>query len=144
MNGIFLSNSTQNLQSVYPPELVTRLQQTAGADPRFYTKADVLSQPCQFCQTRFIFSTWGMPRFTEEELAAYFPRLEAVFYAAGSVQPFAKPFLNRGVRIFSAWVANAVPVAEFTLAQILLANKGYFSAAPLMTPRATPLPPGRS
>jgi phosphoglycerate dehydrogenase-like enzyme len=26
----------------------------------------------------------------------------------------------------SAWAANAVPVAEFTLGQILLANKGYF------------------
>ena len=31
-----------------------------------------------------------------------------------------------GVKVFSAWAANAVPVAEFTVAQIILANKGYF------------------
>ena len=29
-----------------------------------------------------------------------------------------------GVTVVSAWAANAVPVAEYTLAQILLANKG--------------------
>ncbi|MBR5519890.1 MAG: glycerate dehydrogenase, partial [Clostridia bacterium] len=32
-----------------------------------------------------------------------------------------------GVRIFSAWTANAVPVAEYTAAQIILANKGFFA-----------------
>ena len=45
------------------------------------------------------------------------------------MQAFAKPFLNCGVRIFSAWAANAVPVAEFAVAQIILANTGYFQAA---------------
>jgi phosphoglycerate dehydrogenase-like enzyme len=36
--------------------------------------------------------------------------------------------LANGVRIVSGWAANAVPVAEFTLAQIILANKGFFHA----------------
>jgi len=43
------------------------------------------------------------------------------------VQAFARPFLERGITVVSAWAANAVPVAEFTLAQILLATKGYFA-----------------
>jgi Phosphoglycerate dehydrogenase and related dehydrogenases len=77
-------------------------------------------------QTQVVFSTWGMPTLTTEQIAR-FPRLEAVFYAAGSVQGFAAPFLERGVAVYSAWQANAVPVAEFTLAQILLACKGYFA-----------------
>ncbi len=68
-----------------------------------------------------------MPALAEEEIARFFPKLKAVFYAAGTVQGFARPFLNRGIRIFSAWGANAVPVAEFTVSQILLANKGFFS-----------------
>ncbi len=72
-----------------------------------------------------VFSTWGMPPLTSAHLERM-PRLEAVFYAAGSVQGFARPFLERGVAVFSAWQSNAVPVAEFTLAQILLACKGYF------------------
>ncbi|HEY5583885.1 MAG TPA: NAD(P)-dependent oxidoreductase, partial [Ruminiclostridium sp.] len=36
------------------------------------------------------------------------------------------PFLNKGITVVSAWAANAVPVAEYTMAQILLANKGFF------------------
>ena len=71
------------------------------------------------------FSTWGLPRLTEEQLDAL-PDLRAVFYAAGSVQGFAPPLLERGITVVSAWRANAVPVAEFALAQILLACKGYW------------------
>lgn len=76
--------------------------------------------------TEYIFSTWGMPALTEEEIKRYLPKLKAVFYAAGTVQSFARAFLNCNIRVFSAWAANAIPVAEFTVAQIILANKGYF------------------
>lgn len=75
----------------------------------------------------FLFTTWGMCELTEEEIGRFFPRLECVFYAAGSVQCFAKPFLNLGIRVFSAWAANGGAVAEYTLAQIILASKGYFT-----------------
>lgn len=54
------------------------------------------------------------------------PRLRALFFAAGTVRYFAPPLLKRGIIVTSGAAANAVPVAEFTLAQILLANKGYF------------------
>ena len=69
-----------------------------------------------------------MPIFSENELKEFLPALKAVFYAAGSVKYFANPFFNQGVRIFSSAIANAIPVAEFVSAQILLANKGYFQA----------------
>lgn len=72
-----------------------------------------------------IFSTWGMPPLKEEHLSRL-PALRAVFYAAGSVHSFAGPLLARGITVVSAWQANAIPVAEFALAQILLATKGYF------------------
>lgn len=72
-----------------------------------------------------LFSTWGMPALLPEHLDAM-PRLKIVFYAAGSVQGFAQPLLKRGIRVVSAWRANAEPVAQITLAQILLAVKGYF------------------
>jgi phosphoglycerate dehydrogenase-like enzyme len=70
-----------------------------------------------------------MPTFTEEEIKSCLPSLKAVFYGAGTVQAFARPFLNCGVKVFSAWAANAVPVAEYTVAQIVLANKGFFSSS---------------
>lgn len=93
-----------------------------------YTKKDILSNPSEFKNTSFIFSTWYMPIFSENELKEFLPALKAVFYAAGSVKYFANPFFNQGVRIFSSAIANAIPVAEFVSAQILLANKGYFQA----------------
>lgn len=72
-----------------------------------------------------IFSTWGMPCLDEWHLEKM-PELKAVFYAAGSVQTFARPLIERDILVVSAWQANAQPVAEFTLAQILLSTKGYF------------------
>ena len=72
------------------------------------------------------FSTWGMPAFTEQTIESFLPKLKVVFYAAGSVQYFARPFLKKGIKVVSAWAANAVPVAEYTLSQILLANKGFY------------------
>jgi len=72
-----------------------------------------------------IFSTWGMPLLEDRHLDRM-PALKALFYAAGSVRGFAEPLLDRGITVVSAWQANAVPVAEFTQAQILLAAKGYF------------------
>jgi len=72
-----------------------------------------------------IFSTWGMPCLTPEQLDCM-PSLRALFFAGGSVRSFAHTLLERGIIVVSAWQANAVPVAEFTLAQILLAAKGYF------------------
>jgi phosphoglycerate dehydrogenase-like enzyme len=38
-----------------------------------------------------------------------------------------------GVRVFSAWGANAVPVAEMTVAEIILANKGHYLTSRLFS-----------
>ena len=75
----------------------------------------------------YVFSTWGMPHFTREEIKKYLPNVKALFYGAGSVQGFAREFLEEGVAVFSAWAANAVPVADYTFAEIMLASKGYFN-----------------
>lgn len=73
-----------------------------------------------------IFSTWGMMCFTGEQLDRM-PNLKAVFYGAGATDYFARPLLARGIKVISAWKANAIPVAEFVLAQIILSMKNYFS-----------------
>ncbi|MBQ1233351.1 MAG: hydroxyacid dehydrogenase [Clostridia bacterium] len=126
MRAIFLCNRESDVRRVYHADTVTRLQSLCELDDRIYASADLASIPAD---TEIIFSTWGMPCLTEAQIRAYLPRLQAVFYAAGSVQAFARPLLASGVRVFSAWQANAVPVAEYTLAQILLANKGFFAQA---------------
>ena len=126
MRSIFISNIAGNLEKVYGTDTQSYLQEAAGLELIQYTRDMILENPEAFRDVDFIFSTWGMPAFTEDEIAAIFPKLQCVFYGAGTVQAFARPFLNQGVKVFSAWAANAVPVAEYTLAQILLANKGYY------------------
>lgn len=83
----------------------------------------------ELAEADIVFSTWGMPHLTHDQIKNYFPSLKCVFYAAGSVQDFAQEFLDCGVRVFSAWGANAVPVAEYVFAQITLAAKGFFKSA---------------
>ena len=135
MRAIFLCNRESDVRRVYHADTVARLQSLCELDDSIYASADLAEIPTD---TEIVFSTWGMPCLTEAQIRAYLPRLQAVFYAAGSVQAFARPLLASGVRVFSAWQANAVPVAEYTLAQILLANKGFFAQARLLSEQKLP------
>lgn len=125
MKAILLSDG-EAIMKVYSERSLEELRKIPGFNGKAYTKEAVVNNPNAFKETEYIFSTWGMPVFTEEEIGKYFPSLKCVFYAAGSVQKFARPFLNSGVKVFSAWAANAVPVAEYTVAEIILANKGFY------------------
>lgn len=129
IKAILLSDDIEKLHTVYPKETVEFLHRQADLSSACLTSRDIREHPAQYRAVRYLFSTWGCPAFSEEELGELLPSLECVFYAAGSVQYFARPYLRRGIRIFSAWAANAVPVAEYTTAQILLANKGFFTAS---------------
>ena len=126
MKAIFLTKNKETCKKVYNDATVRELCALAELDKEVYDRVDVVAAPEKFADTEIIFSTWGMPIFTEEEIKTAFPSLKCIFYAAGTVQSFARPFINCGVKVFSAWAANAVPVAEMTVAQIILANKGYF------------------
>lgn len=76
-----------------------------------------------FAEADYIFGTWGMP-VLDADFLAQTPNLKAVFYAAGSVKAFTtKAFWETGIRLFSAWGANALPVAEFTFAQVIMCLK---------------------
>jgi phosphoglycerate dehydrogenase-like enzyme len=66
---------------------------------------------------------WGCPHLDAGVLAAA-PKLGAVLHAAGSVRSLVGDALwERGVTVSSAVTGNALPVAEYTLAMILLAGK---------------------
>lgn len=116
------------LPRVYPPQLRQRIGGMVNLLDGIVTESDLEARASDLQNVEVIFSTWGMPALTQEQIARYLPHLEVVFYGAGSVQYFARPFLVRGVRVFSAWAANAVPVAEYTVAQIVLAGKGFYQS----------------
>lgn len=125
--ALFGTNDIQ-FKRVYTPKVLEKLSSYGVLSDRINRKnlekyADFLTD-CEIA-----FATWGMPKFTVEEIRKYMPNLKAVFYAAGTVQYFARPFLECGIKVFSAFAANAVPVAEYTFAQISLAAKGFFQSA---------------
>lgn len=66
---------------------------------------------------------WGCPPI-DEALLDRAPDLGLIAYAAGTVKGTIDPAVLDRVRVTSGADANAEPVAEFTLAMILLANKG--------------------
>ena len=128
--AVFLSTAgaENNLERVFSPEVRGRLRQVVNLREEPILPEALEENRAVLREARFAFSTWGMPSLTKEQIGEYLPKLETVFYGAGSVQMFARPFLEQGIGVHSAWGANAVPVAEYTLAQILLANKGFFQS----------------
>lgn len=83
----------------------------------------VQENPSVLADVELIFSGWGMPEMNEEFLASA-PNLKALFYGSGSVKKIVTDASwARGVRVTSAYGANAVPVSEFTLAQVIYSLK---------------------
>ena len=129
MKTVFLIDSDKYHTYVYPESVIASLREITDCDGVCYTPDDLRERPGLFADTENVFSTWMMPRLTSDEVAALLPSLKNIFYAAGTVQYFARPYMENGVRVFSAWAANAVPVAEYAVAQIVLANKGFFRSS---------------
>ena len=110
-----------------------------GARERLEEILDVLAPPMQteeallhpelLAETEVILSGWGAPQLTAEVLALM-PRLKVVFYGAGSIRALmTTEAWDRGIRVTSSYAANAIPVADFTLAQIILCLKSAYAYA---------------
>ncbi|WP_393054860.1 hydroxyacid dehydrogenase [Streptomyces sp. LN549] len=77
----------------------------------------------RLARAEVLLTSWGAPALTPQRLAAA-PRLRAVLHGAGSVRDLVgQEVWRRGIRVTSAADANAVPVAEYTLAAIIFAGK---------------------
>lgn len=91
------------------------------------TAPDLVKKPELLADVEVIFSGWNGPHL-DAALLAHAPKLKAVFYGAGSIKSIVSDvFWNRDIKICSAWVANGIPVAEFTLGAILLSGKRVFN-----------------
>ncbi|HTO04970.1 MAG TPA: hydroxyacid dehydrogenase [Opitutus sp.] len=83
----------------------------------------LLASASDYQDVELMVGSWGMPPLTAE-LLAHLPRLQAVFYAAGTVKfCVTDAFWERGIRITNASLANARPAAEFAFAEIILSLK---------------------
>lgn len=96
---------------------------TELADPPHVADFDDPALDAVLADVEVLVTSWGAPTLDEVRLSRM-PRLRAVFHAAGSVRELVSDGLwERDILVTSAADANAVPVAEFTLAAILFSGK---------------------
>ncbi|MFJ2740856.1 hydroxyacid dehydrogenase [Streptomyces sp. NPDC087440] len=108
---------------VYPPEVMSRLDPLVAWQGPPLTRQQLDADPSVLGEVEVLLTGWGAP-VLDATLLGHAPRLRAVLVAAGSVRHLTTPaFWERGMPIVSAAAANAVPVAEFTLAHVLLGLK---------------------
>jgi phosphoglycerate dehydrogenase-like enzyme len=106
----------------HPHELLDAQVQVIGGPA---TGEDLLKSP-RLEEVELLYTGWGAPRL-DEPMLARLPGLRAVFHAAGTIKSLVSDaFWRRGIAVTSAYAANAIPVAEFAQAAIVLSLKGFW------------------
>ncbi|WP_201841437.1 hydroxyacid dehydrogenase [Microvirga zambiensis] len=114
-------------EGVFTPELLYRLAQSCVIiDDRPLESLSDDRALSILHRTDILITGWGCPAIDREVLAIA-PHLKLIAHAAGTVKGFLSPeVFDRGITVTHAAEANAVAVAEFTLAAILFTNKQVF------------------
>lgn len=126
------------LDEVFPPPVRARLEETADLlQPSVISEFRSPDATAALSAAEVLLTGWGCPP-VDAELLDRAPGLRAVIHAAGTVKTFLSPAaFDRGIVVSSAASANAVPVAEFTLAAIIMGAKRVFPLAGLYRARRT-------
>ncbi|MEZ5277435.1 MAG: hydroxyacid dehydrogenase [Opitutaceae bacterium] len=122
MKGIFILDP-DSFARIYPREIEREIGQLLDLVAPSQTAESIRAQPFLMQDVDIVLSGWGAPRLDEAFLDAA-PRLKAFLYGAGSIRnTVTAAFWRRNIPIASAVSANAIPVAEYTLSQILFCLK---------------------
>jgi phosphoglycerate dehydrogenase-like enzyme len=101
-----------------------RIHAVANLDENHTVSDFQQADPALLAAVDALITGWGCPRIGAAELGMM-PRLRAVLHAGGTVKDHVGADVwSRGILVTTAADANAHPVAEYTVAAILLAGKG--------------------
>ncbi|MFC4561712.1 hydroxyacid dehydrogenase [Nocardiopsis mangrovi] len=108
----------------FGPALLDRLAASSRlGEPLRVGSFDGPTARARLAAVEVLVTSWGCPPITARVLDAA-PHLRAVLHAAGSVRGHVPPeVFDRGILVTTAAAANAIPVAEYTLAMVLAAGK---------------------
>lgn len=122
LKGLYVLDSDA-FERIYSPSVRSKIEEKVNICEPPLTAGKIRDQLFLLEDIDVIFTGWGAPLLDEVFLQAA-PRLKAVFHGSGSIKRFVTDaFWNRNIRITSAYAANAVPVAEYTLSQIIFSLK---------------------
>ncbi|MEH0548485.1 hydroxyacid dehydrogenase [Streptomyces sp. B21-105] len=116
--------SSESFAAHFDSVRLARLADLVTLDELLFTDSlDGPGERARLADAEVLITSWGAPMLTPELLAAA-PALRAVLHCAGSVRHLVGDEVwRRGIRVASAADANAVPVAQYTLAAVILAGK---------------------
>ncbi|SKB73051.1 Phosphoglycerate dehydrogenase [Arthrobacter sp. 31Cvi3.1E] len=116
---------------LFSPEAQAKWHATAGHSGIVFEDFESPAARRILAETEVLITGWGCPPLTQETLDLA-PHLKAVIHAGGVISDKMPPLpLGRDIKASNAGEVNGMPVAEYTVAMILLANKQAFSAARL-------------
>lgn len=116
-----------SLNLIYGPEEMKELTRLTQLSEIVVPFRDWRLYPHVLADAEYLFSGWSAPLMDEAFLRTA-PKLRAVFYGAGSVRYFLTPaFWERDIVVTSASLANAIPVAEYTVGTTLLSLRHFWS-----------------
>lgn len=108
---------------VYPADIRAKIEQLVDIYAPPLTHNSIRQDYSILHDVEVLFSGWGGPKL-DKKFLSHAPNLKVVFYAAGSIKSIVTDtFWKRNIQITSAVNANAIPVIEFTLSQILFCLK---------------------
>jgi len=126
MTKAILLLSEYNRDRIYGEQQLESLRKFVDLEDCCALVGDLGALKPHLADAEIICSGWGMMNMNEEFLNAA-PHLKAVFYGAGSIRAFTTDaFWERGILLTSTWAANGIPVAEHTVALIVLGLKKTF------------------
>lgn len=100
-----------------------RLIALTGAAPLWSPTLDARDVVGRLAEVEVLLTGWGAPQLDSEALERM-PRLRAVIHCAGTVRPIVGGDVwSRGIVVSTSADVNAEPVAEYTLAAIIMAGK---------------------
>src|SRR4051794_9055445 len=139
LRGVFILDETAR-PMIYGPEEQREIARCVELVAPPQTSESVADRPGVLRDMEVIFSGWGAPRVDEAFLEAA-PNLRAIFYGSGSVGGWITDSVwDRDIVVSSAYVANAVPVAEYALSVLLFSLKHGWSLARQTRQRRTFVP----
>ncbi|MEU5689252.1 hydroxyacid dehydrogenase [Streptomyces venezuelae] len=125
-----LAMSRRAADAVLEPQIIEALAEVLDLEPP-PVLADFTTGRARsvLADAELLVTGWGCPPLGSEVLALA-PRLRAVVHTAGSIRShITDACWERGIEVSSAAAANAVPVAEYTVAMVLLSGKRVLESA---------------